>query len=305
MRACRSADRTSISQTVAAPSCRSGGLPTRAQLRLAEEAGPNRKLFTSDLSVNEFLLASEIEHAQPISQVMGSARIYHIGKIADYKGATGEITSISDAHREVAPARALAPATSKRRPVDADAVIGVRLERAPRSRWARTARAATTATRSSSSPSSAPRCARRGSRTRKGKPDPHRSLGPGSVGARARRLRAVRFPVRLLPLPRVARDEAAADWSGGEVDGARARRSTTARASSVATRHRRRRARSAPSSSSAPTSRSTCRRCRAARRAASSTTSTSTSAGSAPACGASRACKPPAHANDPAADPRR
>src|SRR4051812_11779697 len=75
-----------------------GGIPLRAQERLAEEAGPHRRLFTSDLSVSEFILTRELK-VQPISQVMGSS-IYHIGQIADYKGSTGEIDVISDAHRE-------------------------------------------------------------------------------------------------------------------------------------------------------------------------------------------------------------
>jgi uncharacterized protein YbjQ (UPF0145 family) len=101
-----------------------GGLPTRARLRLAEEAGPNRKLFTSDLSVNEFLLARE-SAAQTISQVMGSS-IYHIGRIADYKGATGEITTISDAHRE-SRRLALSRLFQEAQAVQGDAVVGVRL----------------------------------------------------------------------------------------------------------------------------------------------------------------------------------
>ncbi len=36
-----------------------GGIPLRAEQRLADEAGPHRKLFTSDLSVSEFLLARD------------------------------------------------------------------------------------------------------------------------------------------------------------------------------------------------------------------------------------------------------
>jgi uncharacterized protein YbjQ (UPF0145 family) len=103
---------------------RQGGLPIRAQLRLAEEAGPNKKLFTSDLSVSEFLLAEE-SNMDTISQVMGSS-IYHIGRIADYKGATGEIATISDAHRE---SRRLAVSRlfQEAQLVRADAVVGVRL----------------------------------------------------------------------------------------------------------------------------------------------------------------------------------
>jgi uncharacterized protein YbjQ (UPF0145 family) len=105
-------------------SLRGGGLPTRAKLRLAEEAGPHRKLFTSDLSTNELLLAREIG-LEPISQVMGSS-IYHIGRIADYKGKTGEIETISSAHRE-ARRLALRRLALEADAVAADVVLGVHL----------------------------------------------------------------------------------------------------------------------------------------------------------------------------------
>ena len=101
-----------------------GGIPLRAEERLAEEAGPHARLFTSDLSVNELLLARDAG-ASPIAQVMGSS-IYHIGQIADYKGATGELSVISDAHREsrrLAVQRLVQEAALVR----ADAVIGARL----------------------------------------------------------------------------------------------------------------------------------------------------------------------------------
>jgi uncharacterized protein YbjQ (UPF0145 family) len=101
-----------------------GGIPLRAQERLAEEAGPRPRLFTSDLAVGEFLLARDVQ-AQPISQVMGSS-IFHVGQIADYKGSTGEITVISDAHRE-ARRRAVARLWEEARLLGADAVIGARL----------------------------------------------------------------------------------------------------------------------------------------------------------------------------------
>jgi uncharacterized protein YbjQ (UPF0145 family) len=107
-----------------------GGLPIRASLRLAEEAGPKKKLWTSDLSVNEFLLTRE-SNCQIISQVMGSS-IYHIGRIPDYKGSQGgsstyEIPLISRAHRE-ARAAALRRLQLEAEAVQADAVIGVHLE---------------------------------------------------------------------------------------------------------------------------------------------------------------------------------
>src|SRR4051812_24132758 len=82
-----------------------GGIPLRAAERLAEEAGPHSKLFTSDLSVSEFVLTRQAE-CHPISQVMGSS-IFHVGQIPDYKGKTSEITIISDAHR-ISRMRALA-----------------------------------------------------------------------------------------------------------------------------------------------------------------------------------------------------
>jgi len=101
-----------------------GGIPLRAEERLAEEAGPHSKLFTSDLSVNEFVLARDAG-CHPIAQLMGSS-IYHIGQIPDYKGQTAELTVISDGHR-VSRRRALARLWREAVLVGADAVIGVKL----------------------------------------------------------------------------------------------------------------------------------------------------------------------------------
>jgi uncharacterized protein YbjQ (UPF0145 family) len=101
-----------------------GGIPLRAEERLAEEAGPHSKLFTSDLSVNEFVLARDAG-CHPIAQLMGSS-IYHIGQIPDYKGKTAELTIISDAHR-ASRRRALARLWREAVLVGADAVIGVKL----------------------------------------------------------------------------------------------------------------------------------------------------------------------------------
>ena len=101
-----------------------GGIPLRAEERLAEEAGEHRRLFTSDLTVPEFLLARDAD-VHPISQVMGSC-IYHVGQIPDYKGKTSEITIISDGHRE-SRRKALARLFTEAQLVGADAVIGVHL----------------------------------------------------------------------------------------------------------------------------------------------------------------------------------
>ena len=99
-----------------------GGIPLRAEERLAEERG--NRLFTSDLSVSEFVLA---RHAgcDPIAQVMGSS-IFHVGQIPDYKGKTSEIAIISDAHRRSRSA-ALSRLLQEAALVGADAVVGVHL----------------------------------------------------------------------------------------------------------------------------------------------------------------------------------
>jgi uncharacterized protein YbjQ (UPF0145 family) len=101
-----------------------GGIPLRAEERLAEEEGPNKRLFTSDLSVREFMLARDAG-CEPIAQIMGSS-IYHIAQIPDYKGKTAEISIISDAHR-VSRQRALARLAQEASLVGADAVIGAHL----------------------------------------------------------------------------------------------------------------------------------------------------------------------------------
>jgi uncharacterized protein YbjQ (UPF0145 family) len=101
-----------------------GGIPLRARERLSDEAGPHKRLFTSDLGVAEFLLARDAG-CEPISQVMGSS-IFHVGQIADYKGRTGEIAVIGDAHRESRRA-ALARLFEEAALLGADAVIGVHL----------------------------------------------------------------------------------------------------------------------------------------------------------------------------------
>jgi uncharacterized protein YbjQ (UPF0145 family) len=101
-----------------------GGIPLRAEERLADEAGTHHKLFTSDLSVSEFLLARD-GGCEPISQVMGSS-IFHVGQIPDYKGKTSEIEIIGDAHRSSRRA-ALNRLQQEATLVGADAVIGVHL----------------------------------------------------------------------------------------------------------------------------------------------------------------------------------
>ena len=101
-----------------------GGIPLRAEERLAEEKGAHARLFTSDLSVREFLLVRGAE-CHPIAQVMGSS-VFHVGRIPDYRGKTEEITVLSNAHRESRRA-ALSRLQQEAALVDADAVVGVEI----------------------------------------------------------------------------------------------------------------------------------------------------------------------------------
>lgn len=103
---------------------RKGGIPTRAEERLAEEKGAHRRLFTSDLSVREFLLVGRAG-CEPIAQVMGSS-VFHVGQISNYRGQTGEVTPLSDAHR-AARWGALKRLQQEAALVDADAVVGVHI----------------------------------------------------------------------------------------------------------------------------------------------------------------------------------
>jgi uncharacterized protein YbjQ (UPF0145 family) len=57
---------------------------------------------------------------------MGSS-IFHVGRIADYKGATGEITTISQAHRD-SRRLALSRCFQEAQAINADAVIGMRIQ---------------------------------------------------------------------------------------------------------------------------------------------------------------------------------
>lgn len=107
-----------------------GGLPLRAQQRLADvEAGD---LFTSDLSVNEFALVHSLG-MRPLAQVMGSS-IYHVGwqqrpgqwgnwQIA---GVSQELTVLSGAWN-TARERAFGRLEQEAKLLGADAVVGVRL----------------------------------------------------------------------------------------------------------------------------------------------------------------------------------
>ncbi|MGH9121432.1 MAG: YbjQ family protein, partial [Acidimicrobiales bacterium] len=97
-------------------------LPKDASHRL-EELGHG--LFTSDLSVNEFLLIKEVGF-HPLGFVMGSS-IYHTGLQTRRWGTSQELTKLSEAlynARELAMTRMEEEADE----LDADGVVGVRLD---------------------------------------------------------------------------------------------------------------------------------------------------------------------------------
>jgi uncharacterized protein YbjQ (UPF0145 family) len=99
-----------------------GELPQHARERLAEMR--QHQFFTSDLSVNEFLLVKEAGF-QPLGLVMGSS-IYHIANPAIGGPGGAELTTLTQAlynSRELAMERMEAEAEA----LDADGVVAVRL----------------------------------------------------------------------------------------------------------------------------------------------------------------------------------
>jgi uncharacterized protein YbjQ (UPF0145 family) len=100
------------------------GLPKDALRRLAELQGKDA-LFTSDLSVNEFLLIKEAGF-HPRGLVVGSS-IYHIGLTTKSWSASQEVQSLTQAMyaaRELAMARMEEEADV----LGADGIVGVRLD---------------------------------------------------------------------------------------------------------------------------------------------------------------------------------
>ena len=103
------------------------GLPIHARNRLAAmRPGANQKgLFTSDLSVNEFLLVKEAGF-DPLGLVVGSS-IYHIGWQKPALNQSMELETLTQAMyhaRELAMTRMEEEADS----IGADGIVGVRLE---------------------------------------------------------------------------------------------------------------------------------------------------------------------------------
>ncbi len=102
------------------------GIPEDAMKRLAEmRPGQPGGLFTSDLSVNEFLLVREAGF-RPLGLVLGSS-IYHVGLQVGRWSKNMEMDTLSQAMyqaRELAMTRMEAEAAA----LGADGIVGVRLE---------------------------------------------------------------------------------------------------------------------------------------------------------------------------------
>src|SRR6201997_2746284 len=102
------------------------GVPQDAMKRLAElQPGRAGSIFTSDLSVNEFLLVREVGF-RPLGLVLGSS-IYHVGLQVARWGKSQELDVLSQAMyhaRELAMTRMEAEADA----LGADGIVGVRLD---------------------------------------------------------------------------------------------------------------------------------------------------------------------------------
>ncbi len=107
-----------------------GGLPLKATQRLSEEMATGHPLFTSDLSVNEFLLTRQRGY-QLLSQVMGSS-IYHVGwqytRQYGWGTSSQELTTLSQAHQHAA-LLALGRLEQEATLLRAHGVVGVRFMR--------------------------------------------------------------------------------------------------------------------------------------------------------------------------------
>jgi uncharacterized protein YbjQ (UPF0145 family) len=102
-----------------------GGLPLNAQRRLRELAADQGALFTSDMSVNDFVLSHTLR-LEPVCQVMGSS-IYKVGWQAQ-GWSTGELGTQSAALND-ARARALGRLRQEAELAGADAVVDVTISR--------------------------------------------------------------------------------------------------------------------------------------------------------------------------------
>ena len=107
-----------------------GGLPLNAEWRL-RTLRENKRLFTSSLSVNEFVL-TRAERIAPLGQVTGNCS-YHVGWQPSAVYASMELTMVSRAHNE-AWRLALSRLQAEAKTLGAHGVVGVTLTAKP-SAW--------------------------------------------------------------------------------------------------------------------------------------------------------------------------
>ena len=116
---------TDLNQNGAQGSVDVSGVPQDAMKRLAElRPGQPGGIFTSDLSVNEFLLVREVGF-RPLGLVLGSS-IYHVGLQVARWGKSQELDVLSQAMyhaRELAMTRMEAEAEE----LHAEGIVGVQL----------------------------------------------------------------------------------------------------------------------------------------------------------------------------------
>jgi len=104
-----------------------GGIPVQAQRRLDEVRASEGAFYTSDLSVNEFLLARQVGY-RPLSQVMGSS-MYHMGwRYLNWYTPSGQLDVSTNAMNE-ARALALGRLAQEASRVGASVVVGVHVSR--------------------------------------------------------------------------------------------------------------------------------------------------------------------------------
>lgn len=119
----QSIEQQSIEQTAADFAAQ--GVPEDAMKRLAQLRPGKGSIFTSDLTVNEFLLVREAGF-RPLGLVLGSS-IYHVGIQLGRWSKNQELTTLSQAMyhaRELAMSRMESEASA----LGADGIVGVRLE---------------------------------------------------------------------------------------------------------------------------------------------------------------------------------
>jgi len=114
-------------QKAAIEALENGDIPPTAKQRIDLQLKADKRFFTSDLSVREFLLTRE-SGIETISQVMGTS-FYNVSYWGSYMGPyrmTGELVKVTEAQKE---ARRLAIQRMKREAqlLGASGVIGVRL----------------------------------------------------------------------------------------------------------------------------------------------------------------------------------